>query len=38
VQHICTQHIHFELAGRLLLGRDIASSVWAIDDRGEASE
>ena len=38
VQHICTQEVHFELAGRLLLGRDIASSVWAIDDRGVATE
>jgi alkylation response protein AidB-like acyl-CoA dehydrogenase len=38
VQHICTQQVHFELAGRLLLGRDIASSVWAIDDRTEAAE
>jgi indole-3-acetate monooxygenase len=36
VQHICTQQVHFELAGRLLLGRDVASSVWAIDDRTEA--
>ena len=38
VQHICTQEVHFELAGRLLLGRDLASSVWAIDDRGKATE
>ena len=36
VQHICTQELHFELAGRGLLGRDIASSPWAIDDRTEA--
>jgi alkylation response protein AidB-like acyl-CoA dehydrogenase len=35
-QHICTQELHFELAGRHLLGRDIDTSVWAIDYRGEA--
>jgi alkylation response protein AidB-like acyl-CoA dehydrogenase len=35
VQHICTQELHFELAGRSLLGRDNASSAWAIDDRSE---
>ena len=38
VQHICTQQVHYELTGRLLLGRDIAGTVWAIDDRGEAGE
>ena len=37
VQHICTQELHFELAGRGLLGRDVASSAWAIDDRSEAA-
>jgi indole-3-acetate monooxygenase len=35
VQHICTQELHFELAGRHQLGRDVLSSVWAIDYRGE---
>jgi alkylation response protein AidB-like acyl-CoA dehydrogenase len=35
VQHICTQEQHFELAGRHLLGRDIGSSPWAVDYRGE---
>jgi len=35
VQHICTQELHFELAGRHLLGRDVVSSAWAIDYRGE---
>jgi alkylation response protein AidB-like acyl-CoA dehydrogenase len=35
VQHICTQELHFELAGRHQLGRDVLSSVWAIDFRGE---
>ena len=37
VQHICTQELHFELAGRGLLGRDVASSAWAIDERSEAA-
>jgi alkylation response protein AidB-like acyl-CoA dehydrogenase len=36
VQHICTQELHFELAGRRLLGRDIVPSPWAVDYRGEA--
>jgi alkylation response protein AidB-like acyl-CoA dehydrogenase len=36
VQHICTQELHFELAGRRLLGRTIVPSAWAIDYRGEA--
>ena len=36
VQHICTQELHFELAGRQLLGRDVASSAWVLDYRGEA--
>jgi alkylation response protein AidB-like acyl-CoA dehydrogenase len=35
VQHICTQETNFELAGRRLLGRDAASSLWGIDYRGE---
>ena len=35
VQHICTQELHHELAGRHLLGRDILPSAWAIDYRGE---
>jgi alkylation response protein AidB-like acyl-CoA dehydrogenase len=35
VQHICTQEQNFELAGRQLLGRDIAPSAWIIDYRGE---
>jgi alkylation response protein AidB-like acyl-CoA dehydrogenase len=35
VQHICTQELHFELAGRHQLGRDVLSSPWAIDYRGE---
>ena len=33
VQHICTQELHFELAGRQLLGRDVVASPWIIDDR-----
>jgi alkylation response protein AidB-like acyl-CoA dehydrogenase len=36
VQHICTQELNFELAGRHLLGREIVPSIWAIDYRGEA--
>jgi indole-3-acetate monooxygenase len=35
VQHICTQETNFELAGRHLLGRDVISSLWGIDYRGE---
>jgi alkylation response protein AidB-like acyl-CoA dehydrogenase len=35
VQHICTQELHYELAGRQLLGRDVVASPWAIDYRGE---
>jgi alkylation response protein AidB-like acyl-CoA dehydrogenase len=35
VQHICTQELHYELAGGHLLGRDILPSAWAIDYRGE---
>jgi alkylation response protein AidB-like acyl-CoA dehydrogenase len=36
VQHICTQEQNFELAGRLLLGREIVPSPWMVDYRGEA--
>lgn len=36
LQHVCTQEIHFELAGRLALERDALASVWGIDYRGEA--
>jgi indole-3-acetate monooxygenase len=36
VQHICTQELHFELAGRHLLGREVMTSAWAVDYRGEA--
>jgi alkylation response protein AidB-like acyl-CoA dehydrogenase len=35
VQHIGTQEVNFELAGRHLLGRDIVPSPWMIDYRGE---
>ena len=35
VQHVCTQEGNFELAGRLLLGREIVPSIWAMDYRGE---
>ena len=34
-QHICTQEINFELAGRQLLGRSVVPSVWVMDYRGE---
>jgi alkylation response protein AidB-like acyl-CoA dehydrogenase len=37
LQHVCTQEMHFELAGRLALGRDVLASVWALDYRGEAT-
>lgn len=36
VQHVCTQEQNFELAGRLLLGREIVPSPWMVDYRGEA--
>jgi alkylation response protein AidB-like acyl-CoA dehydrogenase len=37
VQHICTQELNFELAGRLAAGRvdDVMTSPWIIDYRGE---
>jgi indole-3-acetate monooxygenase len=35
LQHVCTQEVHFELAGRLALGRDALASVWGLDYRGE---
>lgn len=36
VQHICTQEQNYELAGRLLLGRETVPSTWIVDYRGEA--
>jgi alkylation response protein AidB-like acyl-CoA dehydrogenase len=36
VQHICAQEANFELAGRLLLGREVVPSVWAMDLRSRA--
>jgi indole-3-acetate monooxygenase len=36
LQHVCTQDVHFELAGRLALERDALASVWGLDYRGEA--
>jgi alkylation response protein AidB-like acyl-CoA dehydrogenase len=35
LQHICTQAVNFEVAGRLTLGRDILASAWMLDYRGE---
>ena len=35
VQHVCTQEVNFELAGRHLLGREVIPSIWAMDYRGE---
>jgi alkylation response protein AidB-like acyl-CoA dehydrogenase len=35
VQHICTQELHFELAGRQLLARDVVASPWIIDERDD---
>jgi indole-3-acetate monooxygenase len=35
LQHVCTQDLHFELAGRLALERDALASVWRLDYRGE---
>ena len=36
VQHICTQETNYELAGRLLLGREMVPCIWAMDQRNEA--
>jgi alkylation response protein AidB-like acyl-CoA dehydrogenase len=36
LQHVCTQEVNFELAGRLAFGRDTLASVWGVDYRGEA--
>ena len=36
VQHICTQELHYELTGRLLLGRAPGPSPWAVDDRSQS--
>jgi indole-3-acetate monooxygenase len=35
LQHVCTQEVHFETAGRLGFGRDALASVWGLDYRGE---
>jgi alkylation response protein AidB-like acyl-CoA dehydrogenase len=35
LQHVCTQEVHFETAGRLALERDALASVWGLDYRGE---
>ena len=35
LQHICTQEVHFELAGRQALERDVLASPWGVDYRGE---
>jgi alkylation response protein AidB-like acyl-CoA dehydrogenase len=36
LQHICTQEVNFEVAGRVALGRDALASAWVIDYRGES--
>jgi hypothetical protein len=35
LQHVCTQEVHFEVAGRFALDRDALASVWGLDYRGE---
>jgi indole-3-acetate monooxygenase len=35
LQHVGTQAVNFEIAGRLALDRDILSSMWMVDYRGE---
>jgi alkylation response protein AidB-like acyl-CoA dehydrogenase len=35
LQHICTQEVNFEVAGRLALQRDALQSAWVLDYRGE---
>jgi alkylation response protein AidB-like acyl-CoA dehydrogenase len=35
LQHICTQEVNFEVAGRVALGRDPLPSAWGLDYRGE---
>jgi alkylation response protein AidB-like acyl-CoA dehydrogenase len=34
-QHICTQEVNYELAGKALLGRPVLPSAWMLDYRGE---
>jgi alkylation response protein AidB-like acyl-CoA dehydrogenase len=35
LQHLCTQEVNFETAGRQALGRDTLASTWGLDYRGE---
>jgi hypothetical protein len=35
LQHVCTQELNFELAGRLALARYARGSIWGMDYRGE---
>ncbi len=38
VQHVATQFVNYEIAGKQFLGLDIRDSRWAVDDRGDAGE
>jgi alkylation response protein AidB-like acyl-CoA dehydrogenase len=37
VQHVMTQFLNYEIAGKQFLGLDIRNSTWSFDDRGDAS-
>ena len=36
VQHVMTQFVNYEIAGKQFVGLDIRDSTWAFDDRGDA--
>ena len=36
VQHVMTQYVNYETAGKQFLGLDIRDSSWGFDDRGDA--
>ncbi len=36
VQHVMTQYVNYETAGKQFLGLDIRGSTWGFDDRGDA--
>ena len=36
VQHVTTQFVNYEIAGKQFVGLDIQDSTWAFDDRGDA--
>lgn len=38
VQHVMTQYVNYEVAGKQALGLDIRDSTWGFDDRGDAPQ